>query len=138
MSTIGTRLREYLQRRNLTQEEFSRLTKISKQTINNVVGDKTAPSGDVLIRMSAEYRDLSLNWLVSGEGNMFVFENDEIGGKTNAFVNFTKDSLIALLAERNKVIDTQHGIIETLKETVAYQRQLLANYTGKQRKTTSG
>lgn len=131
MSSIGKRLREYLHIRKLTQEEFSQLTGISKQTTNNIAQDKTAPSGDVLVKISKEYKDINLNWLISGEGEMFKFKEGTGTPISSDFNSFSKENLISLLHEKNKLVQAKEEIVETLKETIAYQRMLINNFTDK-------
>lgn len=123
--SIGKRLREYLSERRLTQEEFSALCQVSKQTINNIVQDKTAPSGDVLVKIAKEYYDLNLNWLITGKGDMFnlLEELDEV--KSHQYNVANQSNYQVLINEKDKIITSQQETIEALKETISTQKQLL-------------
>ena len=125
--SIGKRLREYIYERKLSQEEFSSLTNISKQTVNNIVMDRTAPSGDVLVKIANEYKDLNLNWLVTGNGPIFNSAGSN-SKSTPSPNNVTKGNFDIIVNEKERTISNQKDMIETLKETIAYQRQLLSKF----------
>ena len=125
--TIGLRLREYLMERNLTQEEFSRLSGVSKQTINNVIKDKTAPSGEVLVKIAAEYNDLNLNWLVSGRGIMFEHGKSQNKNQEGLKNEVIEENYKELLELKNNIIVSQKETINALKETILSQKELIEN-----------
>lgn len=123
--TIGKRLREYISERNLSQEEFSALSKISKQTVNNIIQDRNAPSGDVLVKIAAEYKDLNLNWLVTGNGNKFNSQANTTNNSTIYTDDLSRESLLILVTEKDKIISNQKEMIDSLKDSMDFQRQLI-------------
>lgn len=126
--SIGSRLKDYLKERELTQDEFSTLCGVSKQTINNIIRNKTSPSGDVLERISAEYQDLNLNWLISGKGKMMNISRESA---SNPLMDFTKESLLELIKEKNSLNSSLKEMIDMQKETISYQREMIDNLSGK-------
>jgi transcriptional regulator with XRE-family HTH domain len=119
--SIGRRLKEYLIERRLTQEEFSALCRINKQTISNIVKDKTAPSGEVLVKIASEYNDLNLNWLITGKGPMFNFSYT---GQNQTIENQNKN-LDIILESKNNVIASQKETIIAQKDTIKSYKTLL-------------
>ncbi len=125
--SIGRRLKEYLTERRLTQEEFSALCRINKQTISNIVKDKTAPSGDVLVKIASEYEDLNFNWLITGKGSMFNNISDLDDSQKTQFYAASQSNLQILLNEKDKVISSQRETIEALKEIINSQKEIMKN-----------
>jgi transcriptional regulator with XRE-family HTH domain len=122
--SIGQRLKEYLITRRLTQEEFSSLCKINKQTISNIIKEKTAPSGEVLVKIASEYEDLNFNWLIKGKGSMLSnIEEMEEPGKVQFYATSLSNMQI-LLNEKDKVISSQRETIDALKQVIdSYQKK---------------
>lgn len=120
--SIGKRLKEYIAEKRLTQEEFSKLCQVNKQTISNIAVDKTAPSGEVLAKVAKAYRELNFNWLLTGDGPMF---NGDLEIYPDTAPN-TRDALLnlrLLLAEKDNVIAAQKDTIAALKEALAAYKQ---------------
>lgn len=67
---LASRLKDIRIALKLTQEQFSDELGISNPTIVRYEAG-SSPSVDVLIKLNENY-NVNLNWLVSGQGNMFV------------------------------------------------------------------
>jgi transcriptional regulator with XRE-family HTH domain len=121
--SIGKRLKEYITERRLTQDEFSSLCHVNKQTISNIVKDKTAPSGDVLVKIASGYDDLNFNWLITGRGSMFNDISDLDDSTKKQFYASSQSNLQILLDEKDKVISSQRETIEALKEIIGSYKE---------------
>ncbi|MEP7217636.1 MAG: helix-turn-helix domain-containing protein [Bacteroidota bacterium] len=65
MSTIGTRIREVRQQKNLSQAEFARELGFGQHAISDFERDRKVPGGVFLIALKTVF-DVSLDWLATG------------------------------------------------------------------------
>lgn len=72
--TIGKRLKQLLNKLEMTQTALSKAIGISNVVINRYIKDKTIPDYNFLSKMAETYK-VNINWLISGAGTIFVSEN---------------------------------------------------------------
>lgn len=65
METIGTRLRQQREKKNLTMNQVQELTGISKGNLSGMENDKNKPSVSALLSLS-QILDCSIDWLLTG------------------------------------------------------------------------
>jgi len=70
------RLRLFIKFKNSTIKSFGESVGISEGTFKSMFNRGTNPSLDLLIKISKENQDLSLDWLITGRGEMLK-SNDE-------------------------------------------------------------
>jgi transcriptional regulator with XRE-family HTH domain len=119
--SAGKRLKLYLIERNLSQEELSSLSGVSKQTISNIIKGKNAPSGEVIIKIAKEYPDLNLNWLMTGKGAMKNSEDPEELPK----VGSDEENLKVLLRLKENMNLSLKEHLKDLKETIKLQKEMI-------------
>ncbi|GAB6013210.1 helix-turn-helix domain-containing protein [Viscerimonas tarda] len=73
-TTIIERIREIIRNENISVETFSRITGISKYTLDSMFKKETNPSFDNLNKIINAYTQYSLDWLIKGKGNMLKAE----------------------------------------------------------------
>ncbi len=79
--TIGKRLKQLLNKLEMTQAGLSRAIGISNVVINRYIKDKTTPDYNFLSKIAESY-NVNINWLINGEGTIFVSDNlKRIGAK---------------------------------------------------------
>lgn len=79
--TIGKRLKQLLNKLEMSQAGLSRAIGISNVVINRYIKDKTTPDYNFLSKVAQAYK-VNINWLINGEGTPFVSENlKRIGDK---------------------------------------------------------
>lgn len=71
--SISHRLKVLLEEKNLSIKACSELLDMPYRTLQNYLLNERDPSADVLIKISKTL-NISLNWLMVGEGEMFVSE----------------------------------------------------------------
>jgi transcriptional regulator with XRE-family HTH domain len=69
-TTIVERIREIIRHENISVESFSKITGISKYTLDSMFKKETNPSFENLNKIINAYSRYSLDWLITGKGNM--------------------------------------------------------------------
>lgn len=90
--TVKERLISYLKSIPISQKAFCDKTGVSKGYITNMV---SGFGHDVLFRIKSEFPDLSINWLLYGEGEMLNSQLPavESGGKQIPFFDVEFETL---------------------------------------------
>ncbi len=70
-NTIGNRLKILIKSLGLNLKEFSRKTGIPYPTLQDYLANKRVPGGENLQKISMQL-NVNLNWLLTGEGEMFI------------------------------------------------------------------
>lgn len=68
---IKLRLQKILEEKNDTPNSLSVRTGFSQRTLNRQIKEKTAVGYDVISLFASSYPDISLDWLITGKGEMF-------------------------------------------------------------------
>lgn len=68
------RIQEILEHYNLTPSRFADYLEVPRSTISHILSERNKPSLEFIQKVIDKYPDLSISWLVKGEGSM-------IGGK---------------------------------------------------------
>jgi predicted transcriptional regulator len=79
---IGKQLKKLIQEENINIENFSELVEIKTKTIYSYTSDANDPKYEVLLQLKQKYKqktgkNINLDWLISGEGTMFLNDFDE-------------------------------------------------------------
>lgn len=92
--TVGDRLRQI--RGMKTLQEFAEKLEVGGSNISNVENGRSKLSTDLAMRIAKVY-EVSLDWLLMGEGTMKREENISLSMEPSSdYVTITKDELIAL------------------------------------------
>jgi len=79
--SLGNRLKKVLRKLDITQTSLSKTLGISNVVINRYTKDKTMPDYNFLHKLTSAF-NVNINWLLAGEGSMFLSENlRQIGDK---------------------------------------------------------
>lgn len=76
-NTIGKRFRDIRDQIGLTQTELAKQLGCGRSNISQIESGKNLPGGSILITLKSKY-NVSLDWLFSGEGSMFIEKEDDI------------------------------------------------------------
>lgn len=66
------RIREILSSRKLTSTQFADAIGVARPVVSHILSGRNKPSLEVVQKISAAFPDLSLAWLLSGEGSMLA------------------------------------------------------------------
>jgi transcriptional regulator with XRE-family HTH domain len=75
--TIGTRLVQMRNAKNISQAELARRLQISPPALANYEKDNRDPPARILIRLCTEFK-VNPAWLLMGQGNMTEQDNDAL------------------------------------------------------------
>lgn len=78
--TIHERLREFIFFSKKNVSELAKEINVSQAALNNVVNGKNLPSSTLLIQLF-QSKKLSINWLLTGHGDMIVDSAKDNNGK---------------------------------------------------------
>lgn len=85
------------------QSEMATAFNISKQTISDYERGRTFPKTDILEKLATEY-NVNLNWLIAGQGNMLLSDDDKINS----------NELIQQLQGRIKELEIENKVLKEL------------------------
>jgi transcriptional regulator with XRE-family HTH domain len=109
--SINKRIFQILDYKGVSRYKFSKKTGISEAVLLNLYKGKNKPSIDFIEKLLLYYTEIDLNWLLTGEGEMF---KEEKAGKaqkksiaTNKGCEFCKlkDQLIAAQSQTIELLE---------------------------------
>lgn len=122
MEKIGEKLSAFFKEKGITQEEIAAQLGVSQSYVNALLNEKKA-FGKKQAQKWNELFGLSVNWLLTGEGNITnngVTQSNQNGNNINGHsvtVNKTEtDSFIELLKKKDEQIDRLLSIIENMNK----------------------
>lgn len=71
MDILNERVVKVMKVKGLAKTEFASLLDISLATLSHINSGRNKPSVEVLQKIAVKYQDISLEWLLLGEGEMF-------------------------------------------------------------------
>lgn len=103
MASINARIREIISFYKMSDRQFALKIGVTQSVIGSMFQKGTEPSSKVIVLTAFAFPEISLDWLIKGEGEMLRSKNKE-------------------LARLNKLIDT----IATLQETINAKSEIIA------------
>ena len=113
---VSCRLNDLIERLELNQSKFCKVTGIKPQTLSKVCSGKNPPSFETLRMISEAYPLVNLRWLVTGKGRMFLDE------KINTKKTFSKDVILKknlikkYLEEKKRTQDLEAQVMKLANE----------------------
>lgn len=69
--SIKDRIKQIMEREQLTAGAFAESIGVAQATISHILGPRNKyPSMDVILKLQNRYPDISMDWLLTGRGNM--------------------------------------------------------------------
>ena len=103
ISMYGKKLQEIRKKLNLSQEEFATQTNITYRAYTSYERGDRKPSFEFLENLVLKY-NVNLNWLIAGQGNMLLSDNDKI----------SSNELIQQLQDRVKELEIGNKVLKEL------------------------
>ena len=72
MGHLGDRLKQLLDELRISQTQFSEIVGISKNATTSIVRNRSLPRADILQRFLTATPNVNANWLMTGNGSMFL------------------------------------------------------------------
>ena len=82
MKNFVERLQKILKDNNLTASQFAKKINVQRSSVSHILGMRNKPSLDFIIKISSNFEDISLDWLINGEIKKNISERNN----TNAFI----------------------------------------------------
>ena len=76
--TLGDRLKAIRQAKNLTLQELAAIIGSSHGYLSQVERNQKKPGSEILLSLK-QHLNVNINWLLTGEGEMFIKNNEDIG-----------------------------------------------------------
>jgi transcriptional regulator with XRE-family HTH domain len=106
MEDVKNRFEFFLNSKDLTQAEFSRITSYHPKNISGfLTGTVKMPKIDFTIALATYFPELNLRWLLLGEGEMINLKTIEIN----------KDSIEIILEQQRIILEQQEKILADIK-----------------------
>jgi phage repressor protein C with HTH and peptisase S24 domain len=76
MNDFSNRFELFIKNQGITPYKLAQIIDASEATISNYRNGKSKPTLDFLSKLLNKYKELNLNWLVNGEGEMLILDNN--------------------------------------------------------------
>lgn len=112
--TIKERLIAYLKYKGVNNSEFGRIIGVSNAYISSI---RKSIQPDKVEKISANFPDLNIDWLITGKGDMICISNAMIGDGNNhqAGNGNTYNSLSALEKALDEISEMRKLLAEAIK-----------------------
>jgi len=112
------KIREYY---NISQDKFSKLLEISPGYYSEIKHDKVNISTKMIIALAKNFPQISINWLITGEGRMIKTEEEMESSGVNQYdyddlpddvLDLVNSLMIMSEEKRNALVKIMMGFIE--------------------------
>lgn len=69
---MNRRLQQFLSAENISQSQLADTIGVARASISHILAGRNKPGFEFIERMARHYPELSLEWLVTGRGRMYV------------------------------------------------------------------
>lgn len=76
------RIKQLMENQHLTQQKFAEVLGISPASLSSIFNDRTKPTLNHVDAIVTGFPNINLRWLMYGEGDMFLKDNDSQSTKT--------------------------------------------------------
>lgn len=91
---INDRLKSIIKKENLTHKKFSEIINIKESSLKDMFYRNYNPSSEILQKISEKFPQYSINWLLTGNGEM----------ELNKSSSFNESDLILKLMNEKKIV----------------------------------
>lgn len=133
MEEIKDRVKQVMDRENLTAGAFADSIGVSPATITHILnGRNKYPSTEVLLRLHNRYPDVSMQWLLLGEGEgieMSSITPESLFNESESGVNATTDAGIPENRKEMGLKDIRKDVKEAVVQEVIYKERPVRKIT---------
>lgn len=106
MKEIVTRINEIRKHYNLSGRAFAKEIDMKYTTINNYLNGTQDPTLDFILHIKSKFLDISYDWLLNGEGEMFKADEP------------TSEKLIREIADLKMKLLVKEGVTKELRNII--------------------
>lgn len=133
MEEIKDRVKQVMDRENLTAGAFADSIGVSPATITHILnGRNKYPSTEVLLRLHNRYPDVSMQWLLLGEGEgieMSSITPESLFNESESGLNATTDAGIPENRKEMGLKDIRKDVKEAVVQEVIYKERPVRKIT---------
>lgn len=90
------RIKQLLEKKKMTPTQFSDEIDVQRSSLSHVLSGRNKPSLDFMLKIKNRFPEISLDWLLLGEGSMIADNKSELnkkipGNELQAELTFNKD-----------------------------------------------
>ena len=67
MKSFVERLKKILKDNSLTASQFAKKINVQRSSVSHIIGMRNKPSLDFIVKISNNFEDISLDWLINGD-----------------------------------------------------------------------
>lgn len=136
ISIIKERILKYLDFKGVSKYKFYQETGIT----NGILSQSNGISEENLLKFLSQYKDISADWLLTGEGEMLRGGNVQVSGSGNAVVGNSHNStatvnatptdtsdLRAMVEEQRTIIEGLQGQLQEKDKQIAQLLAIISN-----------
>lgn len=109
-TTIAQRFEALIKALKMNNNSFAKSIGVSSTAIISVTSSRNEPGFKILTNILEAHPQVSSNWLLRGEGEMFIKDQEAITADTKLW---------------ERIVDRYENTIEDLRYTISLQRQLM-------------
>ena len=83
---IKDRIRMIMEREKVPPKVFAKTIGVQQSTLSHILNGRNKPSLDVIMKVHQKYDYVNLEWLLYGEGEMMVSEEETSFSSSNIFL----------------------------------------------------
>ena len=126
MKNIPVRIKHLMQEKGIKSEsEFARRLQVLQVTINNQLSGRMPISANVIFSIANEFPDISLEWLISGNGEMYIDKCKSENIEDVQLPNIEDNIVNNLLKQNHSLLKTNENLSNKLIETIDKYNELL-------------
>jgi|GEM_PF-4358851 len=103
---IAERIKLVLSVKKLSIRSFARAINCADTTIGNIVHDKSEPNYSTIFSILEQFPDISPEWLTTGEGDMYVKNQDKVETYEEFYANHVKEITKIILKKLEDYAET--------------------------------
>lgn len=97
------RIKQIMEREQLSPKSFAEYIGVQQSTLSHIMNGRNKPSLEVVMRIHQAYRNINLEWLLYGIGQMEVHALDKKGeeGMSSGLSGVSKEAYVPSLFDEN-------------------------------------
>lgn len=133
---LQERLQEFMIHKSLKASELSKILGVNDSNISNLINGRIiSPNFSLVMKINKHFPELNLNWLVSGEGEMYLREPvqgvDEPIRSYRKGLDDYRDASIPMVEQLEKTLDISSKLISLLEAENKRLKQQLEDKNSK-------
>lgn len=118
---IVNRIKEIIKRKGLSISQFAAQAKIDQSNLSSILNRKRVLGSGVISKIALAY-DINIEWLTTGEGDMY---RNIIASNQGNLISEPASDYIANVVSKDKYIRSLEEEIKVLRRTVDEQSQII-------------